>query len=34
MVRSPYVTWFSDVAGNEYAGIYVAIVFGVVNVSV
>ncbi|KAH7151172.1 amino acid permease-domain-containing protein [Fusarium sp. MPI-SDFR-AT-0072] len=31
---SPYVTWFSDVAGNEYAGIYVAIVFGVVNLLV
>ncbi|XEV01310.1 hypothetical protein FSHL1_006597 [Fusarium sambucinum] len=26
---SPYVTWFSGVAENEYAGIYVAIVFGV-----
>uniref|UniRef100_A0A0D2YB15 Choline transport protein n=1 Tax=Fusarium oxysporum (strain Fo5176) TaxID=660025 RepID=A0A0D2YB15_FUSOF len=34
MARSPYVTWFSDVAGNEYAGIYVAIVFGVVNLLV
>ncbi|KAF5707560.1 choline permease [Fusarium mundagurra] len=31
---SPYVTWFSDVAGSEYAGIYVAIVFGVVNLLV
>ncbi|KAF4986134.1 hypothetical protein FGRMN_10971 [Fusarium graminum] len=29
---SPYVTWFSDVAGNEYAGIYVAVVFGVLLV--
>ncbi|KAJ4022699.1 hypothetical protein NW752_000091 [Fusarium irregulare] len=29
---SPYVTWFSDVAGNDYAGIYVAIVFSVLLV--
>lgn len=33
MVRSPYIDWFSDVTGSQYSGIYVAVVFGVVNVS-